>query len=278
MARHHRDPDGEGPALEDLKWIDTAHGRISVAISHEGDLRRWRIRPEPEEGWRADQLQLVTERGDGDRQAFTFAQRAGYLESLEAVPEPHHFLARLRLAHGGHGHAYAEADRPREHTHDYTLPFVPARGDPQDEAAAHAAEHGLDIGREDYEDAHARAHAEQVRSRLRPGQKVTKWQIILFGLAGGLIPCPAAVTVLVLALTSDQIAYAIISVFAFSIGLAATLVAVGMIAAVGARKIGERWQGFSRLAQRAPYVSGVVIILVGIYVTYHGVSGLAAAS
>lgn len=30
------------------------------------------------------------------------------------------------------------------------------------------------------------------------GREVTNWQILLFGLTGGLIPCPAAITVLLI--------------------------------------------------------------------------------
>ena len=49
-------------------------------------------------------------------------------------------------------------------------------------------------------DAHDRAHAEDIRRRFGRATHVTTAQIIAFGLTGGLIPCPAAITVLLLCL------------------------------------------------------------------------------
>lgn len=45
-------------------------------------------------------------------------------------------------------------------------------------------------------DAHARAHAREVEARFTSG-KATALQTVLFGLSGGLIPCTAAITVLI---------------------------------------------------------------------------------
>jgi len=63
-------------------------------------------------------------------------------------------------------------------------------------------------------------------------------------------------------------------VVCFSIGLALTLVTVGVGAAVSVRQAAKRWSGFSKLARRAPYFSSVLIGLVGIYMGVHGVIGL----
>ena len=49
------------------------------------------------------------------------------------------------------------------------------------------------------EDAHARAHAREIQERFADG-KATTAQVIFFGLSGGLLPCTAAVTVLLLCL------------------------------------------------------------------------------
>src|SRR3954465_4888165 len=49
-------------------------------------------------------------------------------------------------------------------------------------------------------DAHDRAHAEDIRRRFGEAAQVTTAQIIAFGLTGGLIPCPGAITVLLLCL------------------------------------------------------------------------------
>lgn len=124
------------------------------------------------------------------------------------------------------------------------------------------------------EDAHARAHAEEIRRRL-DGRPVTSGQIVLFGLTGGLIPCPAAITVLLLCLQLKEVALGSVLVLCFSIGLALTLMSAGVVAALGVRHAERRWSGaFGRIARQAPYVSGALILAVGLYVGLHGLSGL----
>ncbi len=102
-------------------------------------------------------------------------------------------------------------------------------------------------------------------------KNVTTKQIILFGLTGGLIPCPAAITVLLLCLQLKQFTLGVALVLCFSIGLALTMVTSGVIAAVSMRHISKRWSGFSTFINRVPYFSSVVIICIGLYVGYHGI-------
>lgn len=63
-------------------------------------------------------------------------------------------------------------------------------------------------------------------------------------------------------------------VVCFSIGLALTLVLSGASAAIGARHVARTWPGFGEIARRAPYVSGILIIFVGVYVGYQGYAAL----
>jgi nickel/cobalt exporter len=159
--------------------------------------------------------------------------------------------------HGHEGHRHGRDhhhDDPHGHHHD------------QHSLAAPAGARG--------QDAHERAHAEQIRRRFleRP---VTTPQIILFGLTGGLIPCPASITVLLLCLQLRQPALGAALVLCFSIGLALTLVASGVLAALSARHASRRWSGFGRVARHAPYVSGALIVLVGLYVGWQGLTALA---
>lgn len=98
----------------------------------------------------------------------------------------------------------------------------------------------------------------------------------MFGLTGGLIPCPAAITVLLLCLQVKEVALGGLLVLCFSIGLAITLVTVGAAAAIGARQASNRWPWLGTVARRAPYLSSVLIIGVGLYVGIHGWIGLNA--
>jgi nickel/cobalt exporter len=142
----------------------------------------------------------------------------------------------------------------------------------------HHHDHGHDHHRsgaaaEDHQDAHEAAHASDIRRKFTDGN-VTTWQIILFGLTGGLIPCPAAITVLLLCLQLKEFTLGFALVLCFSIGLALTLIAVGVVAALSVRHASGRWAWLGTFARRAPYASGVLILAVGVYVGVHGWANL----
>ncbi|MEH6689270.1 MAG: nickel/cobalt efflux transporter [Halopseudomonas sabulinigri] len=239
--------------------IDTGHGRIELSIFEEGVPPRWRLRNLAGHNWPAAEVSLLTTRPDGLTQRFRFVGRGDYLESLDEIPEPHEFTARLSLGHAGHPHDYDLEFREHSHGHDH----------------AHTELEGLELSLEGYQDSHERAHANDIRKRFR-NRKVTTGQIIMFGLTGGLIPCPAAITVLLLCLQVKEVALGAVLVLCFSIGLAITLVTVGAAAALGARQASNRWPWFGTVARRAPYLSSLLIIGVGIYVGVHGWIGLNA--
>ncbi|MGQ7562332.1 hypothetical protein ACTGUR_11690, partial [Streptococcus suis] len=85
---------------EDIRRIDTGHGVIAVEVFEDGVPPRWRIRTERGHAWKAGDVTIVTERADGARQAFVFTDKGGYLESVDEIPEPHEFMARVSLGHG----------------------------------------------------------------------------------------------------------------------------------------------------------------------------------
>lgn len=267
-SHHHshdrgHDDSGEHPhhGYEDeMRRIDTGHGVVTVEIFEHGVPPVWRMRTERGHAWKAADVRIVTERPDGSRQVFTFADRGDYLESVADIPEPHEFMARLSLGHGGH-------------SHDYDLSFVEGEG----HSHMHEELRGLEVATDGYQDAHELAHANDIRRRFAD-RKVTTWQIVLFGLTGGLIPCPAAITVLLLCLQLKEFTLGFVLVLCFSIGLAITLVTVGAIAALSVRHATKRWSWFSTAARRAPYVSSLLIIAVGIYIGIHGWQGLSAQS
>ncbi|MBF9235044.1 nickel/cobalt efflux transporter [Microvirga alba] len=241
---------------DDIRHVDTGHGVLALEIFEKGVPPRWRIRPLSGHAWSAANVTLEIERPDGQRQTFAFAQRNGYLESVQEIAEPHEFMARVKLSHG-------------DHSHDYDVSFVEGHGhDPM-----HEEVEGLELTTDGYQDAHELAHANDIRRRFS-GRSVTTWQIVLFGLTGGLIPCPAAITILLICLQLKEITLGATLVLCFSIGLAITLVSVGAAAALSVRHASERWSWFNTAAQRAPYLSGALIILVGLYVGLHGWWGL----
>ncbi len=155
-----------------------------------------------------------------------------------------------------HGHDHEHAHHHHDHGHDH----------------GHHHEHGpLEPA-----DAHARAHAKDIERRFggADGGSATLTQTVLFGLTGGLIPCSAAITVLILCLHLDQFWLGVGLVGAFSGGLAITLVAAGVIAAYGVRYVTRRTRRFDHLLARAPYVSAALIAVIGVGMVAFGWSHL----
>ncbi|RMN50562.1 Nickel/cobalt efflux protein RcnA [Pseudomonas syringae pv. papulans] len=165
--------------------------------------------------------------------------------------------ARQSHGHAGHGHDVNFKEHEHEHEHEH--------GHSHD----HSDLDGLNLSAEGYQDAHEKAHADDIRKRFTH-REVSNGQILMFGLTGGLIPCPAAITVLLLCLQVKQVTLGAMMVICFSLGLAVTLVTVGAAAAIGARKASNRFPWLSAAARRAPYLSSVLIICVGMYVGING--------
>ncbi len=172
----------------------------------------------------------------------TWRGERNWLENMHEYDYEHH--------HHHHDH---EHHQDHEHHHDH--------------GHHHHHEHG------EYQDAHARAHANDIKRRF-DGREVTNWQILLFGLTGGLIPCPAAITVLLICIQLKALTLGATLVVSFSIGLAFTLVTVGVGAAISVQQVAKRWSGFNTLAKRAPYFSSLLIGLVGVYMGVHGFMGI----
>jgi nickel/cobalt exporter len=166
---------------------------------------------------------------------------------------------RVVLAHNDHGHGH---DHDHDHDHDH------GHGHDPDHDHAHVA---------GSRDSHAQAHADDIARRFK-GRDVTTGQIVVFGLTGGLIPCPASITVLLLCLQLKEVALGATLVLGFSVGLALTMVASGAVAALGVRHAAKRWGGFGHWADKAPLLSVGLMILVAGFMGWQGWQGLVAAA
>ena len=243
---------------EEKRRIDTDHGVVDLEVFEDGVPPRFRVRFEGHDTVPQGQtVTIETQRPAGERQQFALASKGSYLESVDEIPEPHEFTVRLSIDHGGHAHSFDVEFVEHGHGHDH-------------------GDHGLDVSDPGFQDAHERAHANDIKRRFA-SRNVTTGQIIGFGLTGGLIPCPAAITVLLLCLQLKRFTLGASLVLCFSIGLAITMVAAGVVAALGVQHASKRFSGFGTFARRAPYASSALIILVGLYVGYHGVQTLHAA-
>ena len=173
----------------------------------------------------------------------------------------------------GHDHAHQHGDQ-HGHSHAHSHDHWHGHGGTQ--RHPHGAAHAHSISTADAEpgmDAHAVAHAREIEQRFASGH-ATNGQILVFGLTGGLIPCPASITVLLLCLQLKQVALGATLVLSFSVGLALTMVASGVLAAWSVGQATKRWSGFGHWAARAPYISTVLMLLLAFWMAGEGLQGL----
>ncbi|MEU3789701.1 nickel transporter [Streptomyces fructofermentans] len=159
---------------------------------------------------------------------------------------------------GGHSHAHEEAPTSGHgHSHDHG----PSRGG-HDHGHDHS--HGHDHG-------HGHGHSHTPSLRLR--------DTVLLGFAGGLVPSPSAVVVLVGAAALGKAWFGLLLVLAYGAGLALTLTAAGFaVVRVGSRvaraiENGARWSGSRTavLVRRAtPLGSAFVVVALGAGLVFKG--------
>jgi nickel/cobalt transporter (NicO) family protein len=110
------------------------------------------------------------------------------------------------------------------------------------------------------------------------GQPLTMRGLIGLGVSGGLVPCPSALVVLIAAISQHRVGLGMVLIGAFSLGLAATLTAVGLAVIWGGRalrRLGlERRVFGGRLAGALPAVSASVIVLAGTLITLRAIPQL----
>jgi nickel/cobalt transporter (NicO) family protein len=122
---------------------------------------------------------------------------------------------------------------------------------------------------------HGHDHDHEKTPHVR--RPVQNSDIIWFGFTGGLLPCPSAIAVLLVCIQIKAFALGVAMVAAFSIGLAITLVGIGIGAAWGANKAVTRFPWFERVAERAPYFSAGLMLLLGGIMAISGISTIHAA-
>jgi cation diffusion facilitator family transporter len=86
---------------EEPRRIEFCHGTLEVEVFEDNVPPRFRARADAGAMPAAADLTIETVRPDGSRQLFSFEECHGFLESRDEIPEPHAFLARVRLMQAG---------------------------------------------------------------------------------------------------------------------------------------------------------------------------------
>jgi ABC-type nickel/cobalt efflux system permease component RcnA len=95
-------------------------------------------------------------------------------------------------------------------------------------------------------------------------EAVSPRELVALGVTGGIVPCPAALVVLLSAVSLNRVGFGLLLIVAFSVGLAAVLIAIGLLT-VYARRFMSRFHGEGRLITRwLPLSSAGVITFLGV--------------
>ena len=152
----------------------------------------------------------------------------------------HHFHLFGGHSHHGNGHHHHDHDdrHGEGHSHDH-----------------------------DHEHSHSHDHG---HNHLPPGEadrKLGPLGLILLGVSGGIVPCPAALAILLASASVGDISKGLALVLVFSLGLAASLVAIGLVVVSGV-KAAQRFVDTEKFAPRVAFASALIITIIGAVTLY----------
>jgi ABC-type nickel/cobalt efflux system permease component RcnA len=116
-------------------------------------------------------------------------------------------------------------------------------------------------------EAHEHSHGVFSHSHVvetKDGKPPTYKSILWLGISGGIVPCPAAFIVLMLAINLGRLALGLILILSFSVGLAAVLVAIGIAVVRASGHVRRRIGARSRVLLALPVFSAALITILGI--------------
>lgn len=146
---------------------------------------------------------------------------------------------------------------PSDHMHAHSHDHDPNHHHDHD----HSHDHGFT---HDHGDGHVHSHL--------PPEKVTFSSLLTMGVSGGLVPCPEALGIMVIAIGLNRILLGLGLIVSFSFGLAAVLITLGIML-VRSRSLLDRFGGASGNWSRVlPLASAVLVTVLGFGITLGGLS------
>ena len=98
-------------------------------------------------------------------------------------------------------------------------------------------------------------------------ESITWRSLIALGISGGLVPCPDAIAILLVAIAINRILLGLALIISFSLGLAVVLIVIGLLM-VNSRRLFDRVSFLDKLAPVMPIVSAVIVLALGFGLTW----------
>ncbi len=181
-----------------------------------------------------------------DSSAYAYAYAYAQIQSRPITKahckhdHPHHTQSRLAESDQAQGHT-------PKHEHDYD----------------HGHEH-------EHEHKHKHKHEHGHLPPGTDGSPITWSSLLALGISGGLVPCPAALVLLLSAIALGKTAFGLVLVTAFSVGLAAVLTGLGLLL-VYAKHLFKHVPTHPRFVKALPAFSATCITLIGIGISIQAV-------
>lgn len=166
------------------------------------------------------------------------------------------FMSRYQDLRSGNGHSQPHS---HDHAHDHS----------------HGDEDDHDHGAHPHEsDTHTHSHGGREHSHAVPDGPITLKTLVALGISGGIVPCPEALVVLLAAVKLGRLGYGMLLITAFSVGLAAALIAIGLVVVAARERFGSVAAGKGgALARYLPVGSAAAITVIGIVLTLQATTG-----
>ncbi len=155
------------------------------------------------------------------------------------------FVRQARHHFHDHSHHHSQ-DSHHDHSHDHD----------------HSHEHP-------HEHPHEHSHGGHTHSHLPPGTDgapITWRNLLALGISGGILPCPSALVVMLGSIALGRVAFGLLLIFIFSLGLASVLTLIGILMVHAGKLIKYVPEG-GRLLRLAPIGSALFITVAGIGIT-----------
>ena len=189
-----------------------------------------------------------------------------------------------------HGHHHPHP-HDHSHDHDHDRPHADDHDHGHDEDHGHDDDHGHDHPHADdhdhsddhshdddhghsYDHGHTHSHGGRTHSHVPP-ERTGFWGLLSLGISGGIVPCVDALIGLLFAISLNKLTWGLIILCAFSLGLAAVLVAIGILM-VMAKPLIQRFTGEGIWLQRLPIFSAAVVILLGAILIFKALNTVGA--
>jgi len=174
-----------------------------------------------------------------------------------------------------HDHAYTH-DHDHDHDHVHTHDAVHSHDHDHEMAHTHDHDHPHDhshdhVHTHPHEDPtvpHSHGPFSKPHTHVPAGEQTMSMKgLLALGITGGIIPCPTALVVLLAAIAYHRVALGLVWILAFSLGLAAVLTGLGLLAVYGRGLMSRRGVGRFRftgtLLSRLPMASALVVAVLG---------------